>query len=310
VSPSNTWSIRLLNVGTCTVRATQGGNAAYEPAATVERSFTIVKGPQLIGLGLLGNRRFDPTAVQRLPRLSSAGLPINYSGLTSSVCEPRFTGADFELTLFSPGICTILAEQSGSSLYLPAESITRTLEIYKLPQAPLFFDVGETLQSTNSSTGYGFGGGSTGSDVTVVSFTPRVCTVSGQIVTYKSVGTCTLQASKEGDSLYYPIEKTISVTVFAPAKIKVAPRISQIGNTVYGRSGTWTGSPTPSFRYQWYSCATSRRTNCTAISGATSSKLTVTKRLSGKYAYLRVYMFQAGRELGRADTNVIRLAVK
>jgi serine protease len=310
VSPSSTWSIRLLNVGTCTVRATQVGNTVYEPATSVERSFTIVQGTQEIGLGPLGNRRFDPTMVQGLPRLSSAGLPINYSGLTSSVCEPRFNGFLFELTLFSPGICTIRAEQTGSSLYLPAESITRTLEIYKLPQAPLFFDVDNMLQSVNSSSGYGFGGGSTDSVVTVISFTPRVCTVNGQIITYKSVGTCTLQASKEGDALHYPIEKTISVTVFAPAKVKVAPRISQIGNTVYGRSGTWTGSPTPSFRYQWYSCATARRTGCTAISGATSSKLTVTKKLSGKYAYLRVYMYQAGLQRARADTNVIRLAVK
>ena len=41
-SPSGVWAIRLLNVGTCTVRATQAGNAVYERAPSAERSFAIV----------------------------------------------------------------------------------------------------------------------------------------------------------------------------------------------------------------------------------------------------------------------------
>jgi serine protease len=307
---SDTWHLRLLNVGTCTVLATQAGNAVYERATSVERSFTIVKGSQTIGLGVLSNRRFDPTMLEGLPRLSSAGLPINYSGLTSSVCEPRFNGFSFELTLFAPGICTIRAEQVGNSLYLPAESITQTLEIYKLAQTPLLFDVGATVQFTNSSTGYGFGGGSTNGAVSVVSFTPYICSVSGQIVSYKNVGTCTLQATKEGDALYYSITKTINITVYAPARLSVAPRINQVGRVVYGRSGTWLGTPTPSFKYQWYSCTTVRRTFCSVIRGATSINLTVTSTLAGKPAFLRVFMYQGGQERARTDSNVIKLSAK
>jgi serine protease len=309
-SPSVTWSIRLLNVGTCTVVATQAGNAIYERATSVERRFTIVKGSQTIGLGVLGNRRFDPTTLEGLPRFSSAGLPINYSGLTSSVCEPRFNGFSFVLTLFAPGICTIRAEQAGSGVYLPAESITRTLEIYKLPQTPLFFDVGATVQFTKSSTGYGFGGGSTYGAVSVVSLSPNICSVSGQIVSYKNVGTCTLQATKEGDAMYYSIAKTISITVYAPARLSVAPRINQVGRVAYGRSGTWLGTPTPSFKYQWYSCTTASRTKCTVISGATSVNLTVTSKIVGKYAFLRVFMFQLGNERARTDSNVIKLSAR
>jgi subtilisin family serine protease len=309
-SPSDAWQLRLLNVGTCTVLATQPGSGIYERAPSVERSFTIVQGSQIIGLGVLGNRRFNPTMLEGLPRLSSAGLPINYSGLTSEVCQPRFNGFLFELTLFSPGICTIRAEQVGNGLYMPAESITRTLEIYKLPQTALIFDVDATVQFTNSSTGYSFGGGSTSAAVSVVSLTPRVCTVQGQIVTYKNAGTCTLQASKEGDTLYYPIAKTISVTVYATARLTVAPRINQIGRVVYGKSGTWVGTPTPSFNYQWYSCTTAQRTKCSAISGATLVNLTVSSKIAGTYAFLRVFMYQAGHERARTDSNVIKLSAK
>ena len=307
---SDAWHLRLLNVGMCTVLATQAGNAVYERATSVERSFTIVKGSQTIGLGVLGNRRFNPATLEGLPRLSSAGLPINYSGLTSSVCEPRFNGFSFELTLFSPGTCTIRAEQVGNNLYEPAESITRTLEIYKLPQTPLLFDVGATVQFINSSTGYGFGGGSTNGTVSVVSLSPNICTVHRQIVTYKRVGTCTLQATKEGDALYYAVTKRITITVYAPARLTATPRISQIGTVAYGTRGSWVGSPTPSFRYRWYSCSTAQRTNCTAITGATSARLAVTSKNSGRFVFLRVYMYQAGYERARTDSNVIQLALK
>ena len=307
---SDAWHLRLLNVGICTVLATQPGNATYSPATSVERSFTIVQGSQTIGLGALSDRRFDPAATQRLPRLSSAGLPINYSGLTSSVCEPRFTGADFELAMIAPGTCTIRAEQSGNSLYLPAVAITQSLEIFKLPQAPLLFDVGGTLQAVNSSTGFGFGGGSTASSVRVQSLSTRICSVRASIITYTSVGTCVLQASKAGDALYYPVDTTIRVTVFAPAHLTVAPRINQVGRIAYGNHGTWVGGLAQSFKYQWYRCTSANRTSCVAIRGATATNLTVTSALAGKYAFLRVFLYQAGAERVRTDTNVLRLAAK
>jgi len=307
---SDAWHLRLLNVGICTVLATQPGNNVYNAATSIERSFTIVQGSQTIGLGALSDRRFDPVATQILPRLSSAGLAISYSGLTSSVCEPRFTGADFELAMIAPGTCTIRAEQSGNSLYLPANSITQSLEIFKLPQAPLLFDVGGTLQAVNSATGFGFGGGSTASSVRVQSLSTRICSVRAGIITYESVGTCVLQASKAGDALYYPVDTTIRVTVFAPAHLTVAPRINQVGRIAYGNHGTWVGSPTPTYKYQWYSCTTAQRTNCSAISGATTVNLTVTSKIVGKYAFLRVFMYQYGSEYARRDSNVIKLSAK
>jgi hypothetical protein len=98
--------------------------------------------------------------------------------------------------------------------------------------------------------------------------------------------------------------------VFAPARPTLAPRINQVGTLVYGKSGTWVGSPTPSFKYQWYSCATAQRTKCSAISGATSVNLTVTSKIAGKYAFLRVFMYQAGYERARTDSNVIKLSAK
>jgi len=307
---SDAWHLRLLNVGTCTVLATQSGNAVYERATSIERSFTIVQGSQTIPLGALSDRAFDPGNAQALPRWSSAGLPLNYAGLTSSVCEPRFNGSSFTLMLFAPGICTIRAEQSGTTTYLPAVSVTRSFEVFKLTQSPLILDVGGAYQSVNSSTGYGVGGGSTTAPFAVTSVTPSVCTVGSRIVNYRAVGTCILQGTKAGDDWHYAATATLRITVFAPAKITQGASVVQIGRVVYGNHGTWAGSPTPSFTYQWFSCTTVRRTICGAIRGATSANLIVTSALAGKYAYLRVGMVQAGYERAWASSNVIKLSAR
>jgi serine protease len=307
VSPSNTWGLRLLNVGTCTVRATQAGNAVYEPATSVERSFTIVQGSQTIGLGILANRTFDPTARQALLSFSSANLPLNYAGLTSSVCDPRFNGTGFELHLLKPGTCTIRAEQAGSSTYRAADSVTRTFQVFKLTQNRLIFQAGPAYQVVNSRRSYGNGGGSTAAPFVARSLTPRICTVSGRTIRYLRTGTCILQGSKAGDVWHQPAYATVRITVFAPARATVTPRIRQVGKVVYGTRGTWVGSPTPSYKYQWFSCTTAQRTRCSVISGATSVNLTVTSRIAGKYAFLRVTMYQYGSERARRDSNVIRL---
>ena len=309
-SPSDAWTIRLLNVGTCTVLATQVGDAVYERATSISRSFTIVQGSQTIGLDVLTDRTFDPTALQALPSRSSAGLPLNYSGLTSSVCNPEFNGTGFDLRVFMPGTCTIRAEQEGTSTYRAADSVTRTFEVLKLAQTPLIFDAGPSFHVVNSSSGYGNGGGSSAEPFVATSLTPTICSVSDRLVRYLKVGTCTLLGSKAGDMWHQPAYKTISVTVFAPARATVSPRIRQVGKIVYGTRGTWVGSPTPSFKYQWYSCTTAKRTKCSAISGATSVNLTVTSRIAGKYAFLRVFMYQAGYERARTDSNVIKLSAK
>ena len=309
-SPSGTWRLRLLNLGTCTVLATQRGDAVYERATSVERSFTIVLGSQTIGLGALTDRIFNPTIAQVLPRVSSANLPLNYSGLSSNVCEPRFNGSDFQLFVFRPGTCTIRAEQAGSSTYRAAEPVTRNIEILKLPQAPLFFGVGPTYQAVNSTSGYGDGGGSTMAPFVATSLTPKICSVSGRTIRYLKVGTCILQGSKDGDEWHQRAYAKVRITVFAPARVTVAPRVNQVGTIVYGTHGTWVGGPRQSFKYQWYSCSSASRTRCAPIKGATSVKLSVTNKIVGKYAFLRVFMYQAGYERARTDSNSINIYSK
>lgn len=309
-SPSDTWRLRLLNVGTCSVLATQAGDAVYERATSIERSFAIVQGSQVIGLDALSDRRFEPTIAQLLPRFSSAGLPISYSGITGNVCQPRFNGTNFEMAIFRPGTCTILAEQAGTSTYRAADSVTRTFKVFRLTQTPLIFQAGPAYQSVGSTGSYGNGGGSTMAPFVATSLTRTVCTVSGRTIRYLKAGTCILQGFKDGNEWHQPAYATIRITVFAPARATAQPRINQIGNIVSGTRGTWVGGPTPSFKYQWYICSAAPRTSCAPIKGATSTKLTVTSKIAGNYAFLRVFMYQAGYERVRTDSNSLQLSAK
>jgi hypothetical protein len=179
-----------------------------------------------------------------------------------------------------------------------------------LTQNPLIFQAGSAYQAVNSSSGYGNGGGSTMAPFVATSLTRTICTVSGRTIRYLKVGSCILQGFKDGNEWHQPASVKIRITVFAPARVTVVPRINQAGNLVYGTRGTWVGSPTPSYKYQWYSCTTAQRTKCSAISGATSVNLTVTSNIAGKYAFLRVFMYQAGYERARTDSNAIKISAK
>jgi serine protease len=303
---SNIWRLRLLNIGTCTVRATQPGNTQYSAAAPVDRSFTIVKGSQSISFPLPSDRTID-SAMPTLPQLSSVGLPLNYSGLTSPVCRADFTGSEFVITPVAPGTCTVRADQAGSTTYNAATSVTRSFTLLKLAQATITFDVGPTAWPKGTSAEYGYGGGSVNGVFTAKSLTTRVCTVRARVISFISAGTCILQGTNEGNATYQAISKTISITVFSPARVTVAPRISQVGTSAIGNNGTWSGSPTPSFTYQWLQCTTSRGTTCTAIGGATTATLDATALPAGTYVRLRVTMSQAAHELATANSNVIKL---
>ena len=72
--------------------------------------------------------------------------------------------------------------------------------------------------------------------------------------------------------------------------------------------GSWTGSPAPTFMYQWFACnsaavggGTAPATGCQLISGATAASFTLDKAQLGKYVQVRV---TAKNGIPTADTNV------
>ena len=102
----------------------------------------------------------------------------------------------------------------------------------------------------------------------------------------------------------YSPRATDQITLYAKwtknvkAKATVKPKVTgtvKVSKTLTARKGTWSGSPTPTYSYQWYACskqvASARATvpsNCKKISGATKSTLQLAKAQKGQYISVAV----------------------
>jgi hypothetical protein len=112
----------LTGAGTCTIQASQSGNASYAPATPVSQSFTVL-GTQTI--------TFNPIPTQTqgtsiaLSATASSGLPVSFTSLTSGVCTVSGTTAN----LIGGGTCTIQASQAGNAAYAAATPVSQSFSV-------------------------------------------------------------------------------------------------------------------------------------------------------------------------------------
>jgi hypothetical protein len=116
-----TASLRI--AGTCTLKATQGGNAVYNPPSSVSRSFTVSKAKQTISFATI------PTQVEgtklTLHATASSGLAVSFNSATTKVCTVSGTTA----SLLTTGTCSITASQGGNNAYYAAASIAHSFTV-------------------------------------------------------------------------------------------------------------------------------------------------------------------------------------
>jgi streptogramin lyase len=188
-------TVTLAAVGTCTIEATQAGNADYAAAPSVSQSFQITKASQTITFGALSNQTYGtaPITVSAVP---SSGLTVAFYSLTPHPCTVSGT----TVTLVAVGTCTIEATQAGNANYTTAPAVTQSFQITKASQTITFGALSNqtygTAPITVSATA------SSGLTVVFYSLKPRVCTVSGTTVTLAAVGTCTIEATQAGNADY------------------------------------------------------------------------------------------------------------
>src|SRR5207247_9038941 len=77
-------TVHITGAGSCTITASQAGNATYNPAPDVPQSFSIAKANQTITFGAIAPKTFgdpdfmvNPTASSGLPVSLSASSPNN-----------------------------------------------------------------------------------------------------------------------------------------------------------------------------------------------------------------------------------------
>jgi hypothetical protein len=118
--------LALIAEGTCTVTASQAGDATWEPAQDVQDSMTVGPtpppppdpSPQTISFALPSSGYVGAT--MPLTGTATSGLDVAYIVETPAICATDGT----TLALDAVGTCTVTASQPGDGEWLPAEDVT------------------------------------------------------------------------------------------------------------------------------------------------------------------------------------------
>jgi hypothetical protein len=222
-------TVTPIAVGTCTIEASQAGDATYLPATPVSQSIELVKVPQTITFPsqtaafqefvAAGTFDLDPVAS------ASSGLPVSYSSLTPRICFIRSAGVS--VVMLGRGTCIVQASQAGDAVYLAATPVSQSISIRNSNPPPIggvplaqtitfpaqpdqTFFPGETFALSPPAAA------TSGLLVGYNSLTPSVCSISstGIDVTMNSVGVCTIRAIQPGDAVYAsaePVSQDINI---------------------------------------------------------------------------------------------------
>ena len=115
--------LSLLAAGSCTLAADQPGDASYQPAVQVVRSFA-VRQAQAISFAQPAAADLASGSVTLSPSASS-GLTVMLTSSTPAVCSV----AGNLVTLLSAGTCTLEASQAGDGLWAPAANVVRSFAV-------------------------------------------------------------------------------------------------------------------------------------------------------------------------------------
>ncbi len=220
-------AVHITGAGSCTIRASQGGDGTYDPAPDVDRSFTIAKGDQTIGFAALQNRTFgDPDFA--LSGTTSSGLAATFSAV-SGPCA--VTGNTVHIS--GAGSCTVRASQAGDDNYNAAPDIDRAFTVGKANQAIVLSLPPPSSAVFNTTFNTAGAGGGSGNPVLITA--GGACSLASGGTGTASVhmdsgtGTCTVSFGQTGDTNYndaIPVVGTtsaqkasqvITMTVDAPA---------------------------------------------------------------------------------------------
>jgi hypothetical protein len=187
--------VQFLTAGTCDVRATQLGDAAFRPANSTQ-SIVVGSLNQSIMFASISDKDFGTPAFMAMATANS-GLPIDFTigaATTNQACSIAANGL---VELLAAGICEIYADQAGNNTYSAASRVSQKFSVNPVQAgAPHIFSLSGGMQSaTVSFTAPSYTGGApiagyelvaTGTDSSVltnsacsVSGTPLSCTVIG-----------------------------------------------------------------------------------------------------------------------------------
>jgi len=191
-------SVTLPTAGTCTIVASQPGNATYSAAPSVAQSFAVSASQlsQTITFNAIPAQTVGtPLTVNAT---ASSGLPVTYTVVQNGNCSVSGN----VVTFVNVGACGVIANQAGNSAYAAAPAVGQVITVNAAPlksQTITFNPVaaqkhGTTLTMTATA--------SSGLPITYVVVQNGNCSVSGAAVTFINPGACGVIATQPGNSTY------------------------------------------------------------------------------------------------------------
>lgn len=190
-------TVTILGTGTVTIRASQAGDAQFNPAPEVPKSFSIAKAGQTITFGLLDDKVFTDASFT-LSATSDSGLPVSFS---IPIGSNLISLDGNSVSIVDVGNVTIRASQAGNANFNAATAVDRNFTISKADQSINFAAV------TNKTVGGAdFPLSATASSGLSVAFDivegSQFVSLDGNAVTILGAGEVTIEASQPGNTQF------------------------------------------------------------------------------------------------------------
>ncbi len=209
------FTVTLALAGTCTIQATQPGNADFAPASPVVQSFTVTPKSQTITFAALTNQVFG-AAPFTVAATASSGLTVSFASIASSVCSVAGT----MVTLIAAGVCSIQANQPGDGNYAAATPVVQHFTVTQGSQTISFGPLSNAVLGAVASLSVN-ATASSGLAVSFTSTTSSVCTVTGGTVTLVGLGTCGIQAAQAGNANYKAATPVVQLFTVSPGVLAI-----------------------------------------------------------------------------------------
>ena len=235
-------SLSFTGAGTCTVTATQAGDATYAPASATA-TVTIGRAPTVttITLGSVAPTRtdFSVDVTAGGVSLTTGTLTFEVEGNTATGWATPFSGSYVGGSGYRT--YTLTATYSGTADYLPSTA-TVVVDVVdpRLPQTVTFdpappADVtwGDAAVPVAASSDSGLG-------VTLAVDGP--CALAAGSLSFTGAGTCTVTASQAGDATHKPAEAIAVVTVAKATSVTtITPVVVSLERVAFLMSATVDG---------------------------------------------------------------------
>jgi len=216
-------SARILNAirenegGMSKLATTIGVTEADDIATYMANGTSTVNVPalksQTISFQSPGNQTMGVTP-PALAATASSGLAVTVTTDTPAVCSVNGNA----LVLLAAGTCSLSANQSGNTAYNAAVTVINTFTVASssgvVPAAQTIAFISPGAQMVGATVTLS-ASASSGLTVTLASATPKVCTVTGTLLTALASGSCVVTANQSGNASFAAapmVNLTLSVT--------------------------------------------------------------------------------------------------